>query len=56
MHRNGEKVKKRKETQTDELAVFRSVASVVAQQKKIKTKPQARIPLKNKQAVTKLFV
>lgn len=41
IHRNREKVKKRKETQTDELAVCRSMASVFAQEKKIKTKPQA---------------
>lgn len=56
IHRNREKVKKRKETQTDELAVFRSMASVFAQEKKIKAKPQAQIPLKTKQTVTKLFV
>lgn len=56
IHRNREKVKMRKETQTDELAVFRSMASAFAQQKKIKTKPQAQIPLKTKQTVTKLFV
>lgn len=54
--RNREKVKKGKETQRDELSVFRSTASLFAQQKKIKILPQAQIPLKTKQAVTKFLV
>lgn len=55
INRNREKVKKGKETQTDE-SVFRSTASLFAQQKKIKILPQAQIPLKTKQAVTEFLV
>lgn len=55
IHKNREKVK-RKEMETDGLVVFRLMASMFAQQMKSKRKPRAQIPLKTKQAITKLSV